>query len=83
MTGYAQLHTRTDHVQRTLTGIQENLTVFTRSVQKFILRYMDGNGTTRYAQIPFLTFVKPAEVCLWHFGFNTSSLFLAVFQYSC
>ena len=53
-----------------------------RSVQKFILRYMDGNGTTGDAQPPFLTFVKPAEVCLWHFGFNTSSLYLALFQQS-
>ena len=44
---------------------------------------MDGNGTTGYAQLPFLTFVKPAEVCLWYFGSNTSSLYLALFQYSC
>ena len=44
---------------------------------------MDGNGTTGDAQLPFLTFVKPAEVCLWYFGSNTSSLYLALFQYCC
>ena len=53
----------TDHVQRTLTGIKENLTIFMRSVQKCILRYMDGNGTTCHAQVHACTFVRP-EVCL-------------------
>ena len=38
--------------------------VVTRSVHKCTLRYMAGNGTTRYAQLRTLMFVKPeVHVC--------------------
>ena len=59
----------TDHVQRTLTGILENLTVFTRSVQKCILRYMDVSGMTSHAHLHACTFVKP-EVYLTNLSFQ-------------